>query len=296
MTHETTMVYAVWWPELNVLKVGKASGLGRLHTLAATGGQILLVMRQRPVWEEKAALDGLREVFPRAFETELSSLNVLPRGRGFTECFIVAADQMGDAMKAIFRGIARYGHEQAAVDTAGHLHGRDVDRVTDRDQVDGDRVEVASRRPREGISEHGIAPSVDMAPNIVDHRRHPHRSSARPRPGGLHRRVLGGRADMLRGPRLASSVTPARITVPSPACPPARLQRPARNFLGWGERERGRGRERRGGRSEARWISARPFLSGSPPGSVRRLPQLRNSTPVREEVGARATHDFGIGG
>jgi len=92
--HDTVMVYAVYWPKANVLKVGRAWKMSRVRGLMSTGGELLLLMRNCPLWEEGAALKEMRANFDRAFTAELDATHILPRGRGFTECFTVTMAQL----------------------------------------------------------------------------------------------------------------------------------------------------------------------------------------------------------
>ncbi|MGV8913765.1 MAG: hypothetical protein ACOH14_14220 [Rhodoglobus sp.] len=47
---EKTMVYAVYWPDRGVLKVGRAWKMSRLRGLMETGGRVLLFESPRVAW------------------------------------------------------------------------------------------------------------------------------------------------------------------------------------------------------------------------------------------------------
>lgn len=107
MRRETTTLYAVYWLARGVFKVGRAQQDRRWRGLTATGGKVVLMMRDRNPIDERAALAELDATFERAFTRDRDSEDILPRGRGFTECFRVASDQVMDALKTIYQACPR---------------------------------------------------------------------------------------------------------------------------------------------------------------------------------------------
>ncbi|MEO5920473.1 MAG: hypothetical protein ABIQ01_04945, partial [Pseudolysinimonas sp.] len=81
---DLAMTYAIYWPSAEVMKVGRARTMARIRSLTSTGGQVIILMRDRQASDEQHALAAMRPRFARAFSTELSSTHLLPRGRGFT--------------------------------------------------------------------------------------------------------------------------------------------------------------------------------------------------------------------
>lgn len=165
----TTMIYAVYWPERNVLKVGRAWKMSRLRGLMETGGRVLLLMRDCPLWEEQAALSELRLTFVRAFATEQEGSSILPRGRGFTECFRVAVADLEHAVKTIFRGIARHDYQLNAASAAGHSDRAASEHVACGSALDRDRVADVRRRSRSGGSRPTSVAVSDLARRSTHH-------------------------------------------------------------------------------------------------------------------------------
>jgi len=252
--HDTVMVYAVYWPKANVLKVGRAWKMSRVRGLMSTGGELLLLMRNCPLWEEGAALKEMRANFDRAFTAELDATHILPRGRGFTECFTVTMAQLQHAIDTIFRGIARHGYEQAKDAAAGHLHGRSSDRTGPGGATDGDRAAVARGRSREGVGESRTGEGRGVAVVTGNQSRGAGNAPVGAGSGGVHHPVRGGRADVLRDHGMAGSEPRGTLAAPGTGGPvdapvlPEHLWKLARGLHGCGEGE-SRERERRGGRS-----------------------------------------------
>jgi hypothetical protein len=102
---ERTTLYAVYWRTEGVLKVGRCWRAARYRELCATGGEVVFLMRDVPTRWELCALAQLDEHFLPAFEDAAQSEHLLPRGRGFTECFMVAPADLARAVDQIYEGI-----------------------------------------------------------------------------------------------------------------------------------------------------------------------------------------------
>ena len=297
---ETTMIYAVYWPESNVFKVGRAWKMSRLRGFTATGGHILLLMRDCPLWEENAALSELRTVFARAFRAEHEALLVLPRGRGFTECFSVAASQLGAAFDAIFRGIAKHGHEQGKSVADGSVRGRKVPGVAVGGAVDGRGVEVEGGRPRAGIGEFGSGESGCVETVVGDFGGGDRRSSVDVGRSGLHRIVSGRRPSLVCDGGVAGGISSGAFEAAAAAegCVPEILQRVSRVPLGCGGRGGVGERERVGGPGRGSWLeflwrrrSPVFVLQDSPsPTYSGELSALRYCPQLRKGMGTRSSY------
>lgn len=257
------MTYAIFWPQHSVLKVGRTWTMDRIRTLTSTGGTVIMLLRDRPEWEEAAALEGLAEDFPRAFATEQSSVTVLPRGRGFTECFRVSTSELEQAIASIFRGIARHGNEQAAADTAGFVSRRGSDEPGRRGGPDGDRAALPLGRFRSGVDDGVEAEGGAVAAPAGHHGGRDRGSSVDPGGPQLSRDLHGPGADVLPAAEAGRGVAPGFVVDPAASARsiPESFWRGSGSFLGWGGREGG---EREGVGGEAGRNPSIAFLSDPP--------------------------------
>lgn len=114
------MTYVVYWPDAQVMKVGRAYRSARLGSFLASGAEIVVLVRDTPVEWERSALAAFRDRFPRAFSVAAESLSLLSRGRGFTECFRVAPDEVGAAVTVFKKAVADHAiHSRSKVQARG---------------------------------------------------------------------------------------------------------------------------------------------------------------------------------
>lgn len=99
--------YVAYWPELYVLKVGRAWRESRIEHLRQSGAEILLYMRGTDDTWEREALAELATTYPRAFDTPAEAVDVLDRGRGWSECFLVDHHEVRHAFDLCMTGFLR---------------------------------------------------------------------------------------------------------------------------------------------------------------------------------------------
>ena len=165
---EYAMTYVVYWPEVGVLKVGRAWRFHRVQMMTRSGGQIVVLARDTDKTWEAEALRTLRRWFPQAFSNEDQARGLLFMGRGWTECFEVDEHHLQLAVDLCFEGFARgndqgVNEERATEDQRG---GSAVPRVPagpDGREADGDRPVAAHRRPRPPRGSSGAACGRDLS-------------------------------------------------------------------------------------------------------------------------------------
>ncbi len=99
--------YVAYWPDLYVLKVGRAWRESRIEQLRQSGAEILVYMRGTDETWEREALAELATTYPRAFDTSAEALDVLDRGRGWSECFLVDHHEVRHAFDLCMTGFLR---------------------------------------------------------------------------------------------------------------------------------------------------------------------------------------------
>jgi len=251
------MLYVVHWPETNVVKVGRAYTMRRVDALKAHGAELLLLLRDTPSLWELAALAEMDATFEHAFESLQESLHHLPRGVGYTECFVVPDGQLERALKTIRRGIKRYGYQSDQVGAAevlsgGGLPSSSVAGSDDVSGVDDVRGRLRERVVQSGVVEVGVVAvggdgvgGVDRgSPGVVDGRGVSESVYVGLedvlRDCGLVGVAAGGQADGVEGPETSSRV--AREWLASGSRPArGRGERRGRGCVGVGESAR-RGR------------------------------------------------------
>lgn len=284
---ELGMTYAIYWRRYGVLKVGRARTMARIRELTSTGGEVIILMRDRAEVDERDALAAMRDRFPRAFTSEQSSVQVLPRGRGFTECFLVTTQQLAEAVRVIIKGTSTYGRRSPTNSAAGLLPRRAVDADARRPVPDGDRPVLPRRRPRPANHDRVEHPAVGIPVAIGPRRRPDRRDAARACGHGRHR-DLHVRSTLVPVPvRVAFPKPSEAISIPRTAGRPPEVRwRPDGDLLGWGERGSERERERR---REPRWTSSVTLLPHPPSrGHRSRLQALRHSPPLPRAMATRA--------
>ncbi len=239
-----SMLYAVYWPNESVLKVGRAWKMSRLRGLMRTGAQVVMVVRDRPAGDERAALASLRGLFERAFFTAEESLGILTHGRGFTECFVVPAARFREALATIFRGIANNGHDPAEVHQAGAVSGRGSGEFVAGGSPDSDRLAPVHGRRGAGVSDSGDGEGGSVAVGFRDNRGRRGHTPARTGRDRISTPVRSGSPQLPatgpagpRGPRQS-------LNIPAPTPARERLANESRSARGSG----GRGRESERGR------------------------------------------------
>lgn len=96
--------YVVGWRESGIVKVGIARGRSRRwETFLKFGAELLaLTSHDDPASPEKKSLEYLNEHFPRAFKSPECAREFLGgRGAGFSECFLVPADNWDVVLSSI---------------------------------------------------------------------------------------------------------------------------------------------------------------------------------------------------
>jgi len=150
---ERVDMYAVYWAVEGVLKIGQCCRASRYRELCATGGDVVFLMRDVPARWEYCALAQLDEFYQPAFASAAEAESILPRGRGFTECFAVAPDDLWAAVDQIYEGIVRYGDDAKTGADAGGVRSRGVVESAAGGAVDGDRAAAVCGRSRPGEGE-----------------------------------------------------------------------------------------------------------------------------------------------
>lgn len=110
--------YLVYWPDAfrngdGVLKVGRAWKWSRIQEMARTGAWIIIAQSDTDASWEREALRQLATEFEPAFVRAEDAEELLWRGRGWTECFRVAPEDLDLAYRLTIRGFA-YGNEMGA--------------------------------------------------------------------------------------------------------------------------------------------------------------------------------------
>lgn len=99
--------YVAYWPDLYVLKVGRAWRESRIEQLRQNGAHILLYMRGTDDTWEREALAELATTYPRAFDAPTEAVDILDRGRGWSECFLVDHHEVRHAFDLCMTGFLR---------------------------------------------------------------------------------------------------------------------------------------------------------------------------------------------
>ena len=169
MISDFAMLYVIHWPETNVIKVGRARTMRRVWALTATGGKVLILLRDTPTVWEQGALAEMDATFEHAFESLQDSLHHLPRGIGYTECFLVPEGRVEFALKTIRRGIKRYGYQSDQVGAAEVLSGGGLpaSSVAGSDDVSG--ADDVRGRLRERVVQSGSVEVGSVAVGGVGH-------------------------------------------------------------------------------------------------------------------------------
>ncbi|MBB4072062.1 hypothetical protein [Canibacter oris] len=143
------MTYMVYFEEHGIIKVGRAYKNSRWRSLVARGAELIFLDRDTIAKQEQAALSLLRQVFPPAFNSENDELaqQLLPLGRGFTECFKVASvDEFNLAFNLYLQGVDEHAAEAAEVAAEYRLHRKAARSAAASGEVHGSGNEDACRR------------------------------------------------------------------------------------------------------------------------------------------------------
>lgn len=284
---ETTTLYAVYWPEQGVLKVGRCWRASRYRELCATGGRVVFLMRDVPTRWELCALAQLDEHFLPAFTSAAESEHILPRGRGFTECFSVAPADLWAAVDQIYEGIVRYGDDTTKDDHTGGVLAGGAAEPAAGGAADGDLAATVRGRSGAGEGERQ-ADAGELLPAGSDHdgfddRGAPADAGRRRVPDVVRRR----RVDVLCDVGVADGRPGEGLEVPCTARR-ERFARRSRFIRGGGEGERARGSGREGPCSN-RSRSAITVLPSSPGirGDRRSVQGVWQGPPAAEGLGRR---------
>ncbi|MCW2165088.1 hypothetical protein B0I12_002243 [Microbacterium hydrothermale] len=279
MMRDTCTLYAVYWRTEGVLKVGRCRSSSRYRELCATGAEVVFLMRDVPTRWEVCALAQLDEHFAPAFATYTDSEHILPRGRGFTECFTVQPADLARAVDQIYEGIIRYGDDTRKNDHAEPVEARGAAEPAADDTADAGRPAPVCGRPRTGAGERAAHAGGDLPAGPGHHRPAGDGDAHRAGRRRVRRPVRRGGGVVFRGDGLAEG-RPSR-GLPLPA---AAFAIDSRVVRGGGEgRERERGRE---GESEReRRTAHRPE-----PSSITLLPGTPSNRRIRGTLqGMRAS-------
>lgn len=261
--------YLAYWPQLGILKIGRAFRGSRLEMLRRSGAQILLNEWGTDASWEAAGLRVLSRLFDRAFtgpsgEGPHRADRILYRGRGWSECFFVEPEDLELAFFECLRAFALEGNEIGSNPPATVEWRRELDavvRARAAGRSRGDAGRVAGDRARGGAD-----PATAGDPRGEDLPEPPTgygAGGADPARRDARRRRLCTLVDRRR-PRVAAADRP----VGDPCSGAA--ERPAASpiFTGWGERGRRStcARERAGARESAG--GSRRAGTGGPLGSV----------------------------
>lgn len=236
------MTYVVYWPEVGVLKVGRAWRFHRVQMMTRSGGRVVVLARGTDGTWETEALRVLRRWFPQAFRNEDEARELLFMGRGWTECFEVDKHHLQLAVDLCFEGFARgndqgVNEERATEDQRGGLAVPGVSEGADRSEANSARPVAAHRRPRPPRGRAGVDRRGDLSRRSGD-------GSRRGAPAAAGRvgvpRVLHGRGF---GVAAAASPAPARLSPRVVELPRAAGSRTFAKLRGCGG-ERGSGRAR----------------------------------------------------
>lgn len=160
------MIYMVYFEEHGIIKVGRAYKNSRWRSLVARGAELIFLDRNTIAKQEQAALSLLRQVFPPAFQSENDELaqQLLPLGRGFTECFRVASvDEFNLAFNLYIQGVDSHAAEAAEVAAEYRLHRKAARSAAARGEVYSGGNEDARRR-RGALQTRPAPNSVDDLP------------------------------------------------------------------------------------------------------------------------------------
>lgn len=103
---DRTTVYAVYWPEHGVLKVGKGRSVERQKVWVRRGADVIMQLVDVPASWERRIHARLSATFLRAFDNERDARWLLGSAFGFSECFIVPAERRLEALSLIAAAIA----------------------------------------------------------------------------------------------------------------------------------------------------------------------------------------------
>ena len=306
---EFAMTYVVFWPEHNVLKVGRAWRFNRVHRMTRTGGHIIILARGTDATWEREALRTLRRWFPQAFRNETEATGLLLMGRGWSECFQVDEHHLQLAVDLCIEGFAR-GNEQGVNDEErpeeDHDTGSGVPRVPaspTRGEDDSARPVAAHGRTRPPASHPGADRRSDLPGRSRD--RDGDRAPADARGVRLPGDVLGGRRGVDRTEATAEARRPhCLVELPRPTHSRtfAKLRGCGGSAGEGAGADASRGPGARGGvgrvargagahaTSAATSPSGRPAhrMPGSPQWSLRGLREVRDCSPPARQVARSA--------
>ncbi|MBB4071606.1 hypothetical protein F5897_000914, partial [Canibacter oris] len=157
------MTYMVYFEEHGIIKVGRAYKNSRWRSLVARGAELIFLDRNTIAKQEQAALALLRQVFPPAFNSENDELaqQLLPLGRGFTECFKVSSvEEFNLAFNLYMQGVDSHAAEAAEVAAEYRLHRKAARSAAASGEVHSGRNEDACRR-RGSVQTRPAADTVD---------------------------------------------------------------------------------------------------------------------------------------
>ncbi|WP_308467774.1 hypothetical protein [Rathayibacter soli] len=103
---ENLTLYMVYWPAVGVVKIGVAGHLARVRRFAATGAIVVMLIEQRTTADERRALTRIRRRFERAFVTAADSIEILPSGRGYSECYRASIEDLPTVVAMVLQGVA----------------------------------------------------------------------------------------------------------------------------------------------------------------------------------------------
>ena len=144
------MTYMVYFEEHGIIKVGRAYKNSRWRSLVARGAELIFLDRNTIAKQEQAALTLLRQVFPPAFTSEHDELaqQLLPLGRGFTECFKISlVEEFNLAFNLYMQGVDEHAAEAAEVAAEYRLHRKAARSTAASGEIHGSGNENACRRP-----------------------------------------------------------------------------------------------------------------------------------------------------
>lgn len=108
--------YLVYWPELGILKIGRAFRGSRLEMMRQSGGWPILLAENTDESWERVGLRRLRQLFDPAFtgpsgEGPHRADRILVKGRGWSECFFVEPEDLQLAFDESVRVMTREGND-----------------------------------------------------------------------------------------------------------------------------------------------------------------------------------------
>lgn len=116
--------YVVYWPDalgpgMGVLKVGRSWSRWRVKGMLDAGARLISNTGNTDESWERWALRFLALEYRPAFRSAAEAEDLLWRGRGYTECFAVAEDDVYEAMDLIVYGYS-FGNERGVNDLAAY--------------------------------------------------------------------------------------------------------------------------------------------------------------------------------